>query len=439
MKLPSRFSSIISLTGHLLLALLVVAAAFLLLKHRYPDFRAAYDYVVNQIRTDISGEALTAAADTKNLAFLNTVELKHMLMSTDQAVRAAAVLALGEKGDLSVFPQLTGLLNDRTTVPHPSGTGETTLSQISREALHRMLRKAATREPANLAVLLPYLSTASTGGPAQRQAMVDILGAAGEPLALPLLRTMAETDTESSVRAKAKNAMDDISGAGASASYSEYRVRMREIVLGTGIVLMVLGVFVLAELARVRVSRLLGLRLMGLAILAGLTAILAIELTRGRGDAAVIGEAVSRGELMPLRTSNYHDFSEYAGDSHVARRLVTTGNTSMIHAIRRLPEVEPDDLEVLKEMLHKRTDWIAARLLVVESASESLPGVFDSADPGTKKYLADLLGRLKVRTDPVAQVLTKLSEDEDQDVQRAAEESLKRLRTYPQWIEPATP
>ena len=386
---------------------------------------------------DFSGSKQAAPSDPKNLAFLGTVELKHMLMSTDQSVRAAAVQALGEKGDLSVFPQLVALLNDNTPLPVHPGTRETTLARTSADALDRMVRKAVAREPANIAMLLPYLSAARNGAVAEREAIIEILGNAGEPLALPLLESIANRDQEPLIRAKAKKAVDQILLAGASMSYTEHRLRMSEIFVGTGIVFVVLVLFVLGELVRGGVSRLLGLRILALAILGGLTAILAFELTRGRGDAAAIVGALAEGDLIALRTANYHDFSEYPGDSQVARRLVMQGNPSMIEAIRRLPQVEPDDLAGLKEMLNRRADWIAARLVVTGRSAEDLPSLFGSADPGTRKYFAELFGRLKVRNDRMVDALKKLSEDEDQEVRRAAEESLKKVRTYPEWIDPA--
>ncbi|MGC8908882.1 MAG: hypothetical protein ACP5M0_15785 [Desulfomonilaceae bacterium] len=423
---------IVGYIAGVVLAALVALAGWLILKQRIPDLELAYHYVTAQMWQDLSGQPSSDPNAPKNLAFRNILDLKRMLMSTDQAERVAAIQALGEKGDMSVFPQLAALLDDRSPLPEKTKTGEATFSDLSRAALLRMLERAVEREPANLSVLLPYFSTARNGSPAQQEAMRDILRSAREPLAIPLFQAVSQNENNPQATAQSHVAGAAIDRIKATEHYLNLRARIREIFVGAGIVGLALGILLLASLFRGRVDRLFGLRLMGLIILAGLMGILAVEVARGRADREAVAAALSSHNIMALRTANYHESTSYPGDSMVAQRIVQLGDLHTLQILKDWTSAEPDDFNFVKEMLTQRGDWIAARIVIARPRAE-LDAFLRNADAQTRKYLAELLGRLKVKTDEVKGALAALSHDEDPHVRQEAEKNLKKIDAYPQW------
>ena len=434
MQPPSRFARVSRFTAHFLLACFIAVCGFLLIKHRYPDFVLAYNYVVSHMWEDISGQPAADPEDPRNIAFRDILDLKRMLMSIDQAERVAAIRALGEKGDMSVFSQLVLLLNDRSPIADQASASTKTFSDVAHEALSRMLEKSVAREPANLGVLLPYFSIASKGSPMEREAMIDLLTSAGEPLAVPLLQAMSQSDQDP-LHEKARQAAIRIGSTKVSEGYLDIRARIREILIGAGLLGLALGILLLVHLFRGRLDKLFGLRLMGFMILTGLMGILVVEVERGRADQEAIVNALTTRDIMALRTANYHDSTSFPGRSIVAQRLVRLGNLETLRILREWAGVEPDDFAFVKDMLVQRAEWIAARIVISRTKTEFETFLKD-ADVKTRKYVTELLSRLKVKTDDIETVLNNLSHDDDAEVRHTAVQSLKKLNTYPVWSYP---
>jgi len=422
----------LSLT-RLFLALIFVVIGYLVLKNRYQDLSLAYTYVSGRMWQDIDAPQGSEANDLKNLAFRSVQDLKHMLMSTDQDTRIAAIKALGEKGDVGICPHLLALIIDRGPIEPSQDPKESHVCQAARDSLEKILRKNTTRDPSDLSVLLPYLTGLMEGTPGQRSAMAEIFGSAREPLALPFLGKLAADDPDERVRKSALKAVQAISTPRLSASYEQHRTRLRELLLAIAIAVLILMICLLIQILRGPRGGLMGLRLMGVITLAGFAVILFTELFLGKADDSALNKAFARGDLLAIRTANYHDAEPYPGDSVVAQRMAALGDGTSIALMRKVPSVEPDDLLFFREMIIRRSDWAASRILMAKGSDPEWETMLTNMDLDTRKYLASLPARMKVKTKEFAQLLDKLSADLDDEVRKIAQESRKKLAGYAEW------
>lgn len=414
--------------------ILALAATILLLQYRWPDFVAAYEYMTQQMVRDIYGVSQGQASDASDVMSRSTNELKHMLMSTDQGQRASAILAFGEKSDPSVIPALFGLLNDSTEVNHPYQNKSVALAGLSEEALRNLLCKTANKDPANIGILLPFLSKAVDGTPSQKTSMIRILGSVGEPLAVPLLTSTASSDNTPDVEQSAKTSMQEVALVERLKSVFQHRSRLDDFLMAAAITIFLLFMAGVIDLFRNGVSRFLVLNVLSMFIVVGFGYLLITERSYGNPAPGSIDEAVRSGNLLALRTALLQDPGECPGPLPVARHLAMKGDINVITVLRRLPDVEPDDLAVSKDVLRKRVDWIVSRVVMSGKTQQDLLQFAGNLDTDAKKYLAGLLGRLKVRTQDAVAALDQLSQDEDPEVQKAAMENLSKVRGYPEWM-----
>jgi len=263
--------------------------------------------------------------------------------------------------------------------------------------------------------------------------MAEIFGSAREPLALPFLGKLAADDPDERVRKSALKAVQAISTPRLSASYEQHRTRLRELLLAIAIAVLILMICLLIQILRGPRGGLMGLRLMGVITLAGFAVILFTELFLGKADDSALNKAFARGDLLAIRTANYHDAEPYPGDSVVAQRMAALGDGTSIALMRKVPSVEPDDLLFFREMIIRRSDWAASRILMAKGSDPEWETMLTNMDLDTRKYLASLPARMKVKTKEFAQLLDKLSADLDDEVRKIAEESRKKLAGYAEW------
>lgn len=437
MQSPPRFSPIAIRLGSLFIALSIAASGILLLHHRYPDFLLAYHYVSEQMWEDMFGPPITKTSNQDQLLAFNTLELERMVMSTDQSARFAAIKALGEKNDLTVLPHLITLLNDTNPIElGPSHDGPTSIAEVSKEALNRLLRNSIGRDPLNLSILLPFLYAARSGTEPERSAVIEILGVAKEPLALPLLKDIAASEEGASVRKNAERAVAVINSSELENKlYRELRQRLFEIILASSLVILLVVFSLTNEIRKGSFGRITMLKVVSLALMTGLTAVVALEYERGAADEKTMLRAVSQRDLMALRTINYQDYTDFPGDSHTARSLVSMGKGQLIIDLKRVTTVEPDDLPMLKETMNKRSQWIAARIIVSRLDSHQLDRLVRDADPAVRTTVAATLGNIMVRNQAITDALAILSEDEEEEIRRIAQAGQVRIAQSPAWTE----
>jgi len=275
---------------------------------------------------------------------------------------------------------------------------------------------------------------ASRGSLQERKHCIDIIGAINDPLGLPLLSRIAESDKDLDVRAAAQAALARIASPRAEADFYllTRRTQLHVIIVLFGTAVVLLG-FMLKRLFRAGEARFGVLALVPIVLCGGMGSLTTIDHFRGQIDKGSVSRAVARHDGMALRTMLYQDYTEYPGDSGIARLLVQIGNEDVIRTLLLVPGIEPDDFDHLKQLVEKRTQWVLARIVASQFDSPKLLALARSDDPGVKLALAKTLDALSVTNNRAVEILAALTDDTDAEISKKAREALERSKNYAAW------
>jgi hypothetical protein len=412
-------------------ASLVIACVFIMLP-RQNDFLELYREVVRFVEEDVlsmSGGGVKAPAYTKDLKL---TDLKHMLAAGSPSVRASAVQALGDRREEEVLAPLVQLLNDTELVNF--GGEQRSISELSKDSLTRFIRTRITQEPGNIRILIPYLSGTLQGTPLQRASMIDILGDIKEPLSRTILTRIAHNEHDAQVRNAAQRALKKVdSRAIDSSAYPVLRANQRRLVIVMVSLACVLVLFMVYRFRKDEDRRLALLSLLPALVCGGFGILITMEYSRGVVDSGIVDKALRDGNRMVIRTGNYHDQTDFPGDSCLARDLVREGDSSQLSAFGASSLVEPDDLDALKRMVDARRDWIWSRILVSKLGGSALQDLARNGDSRIRLAMTTALDKLMITNDEIIAALELLEKDEDRQVSEKAAEVLPRSRNYLKW------
>jgi len=408
-------------------------AAVLLFDARRDDLTLGYNLIKREIGQQVFGIQLESATP-QYAKDLPLQELKHMLVSTSQSLRATAIQAIGERGELTLVPTLIKLLNDDSSLRELPTRMPPSVALLAKQSLTNILRLRISKDPANISVLIPFFEAATRGTSQERKHCVDILGAINEPLGLPLLSQIAESDEDNGVRASARVAFDRIAGVRTDADFylTTRRTQLHVIIVMFGTVVVLLG-FMLRRLFRGGEARFGVLALVPIVLCGGLGSLTTIDHFRGEIDKGSVSRSVARHDGMALRTMLYQDYTEYPGDSGIARYLVQIGNEDVIRTLLLIPSIEPDDLDHMKQSVEKRTQWLLARIVVSQLDSPKLFALARSNDRGVRLAFVKTADALSVTNPRIVEILTTLTSDSDAEISEKARVALERTKKYTMW------
>ncbi len=267
--------------------------------------------------------------------------------------------------------------------------------------------------------------------------MIELLGDIKEPLSRSTLAKIAEHEQNTLVRDAALRALARIDAQTVeSSAYSELSANQRWLAVVMVSLVCVLLPFMIYRFRKDEDKRLALLALVPILICGGFAVLIAIEYSRGRLHFGAMDARLREGSVMIVRTASYHDQTDFPGDSYVARRLLETGDASVLSALNASSLAEPDDLDALKRMNEVRRDWIWSRMLVSKLGSPGLQDLARDGDLEIRLAVATALGKLMVTHDEIVAALELLEKDEDDRVRTKAAEALARSRSFPKWSPP---
>lgn len=412
------------------LLILLVIAAVVLLEPRQDDLTSFSSRIKEEVGQEILGIRLEKPTP-QYAKELSLQELKHLLVSTSQPLRAAAIRAIGERGEVGLVPTLIKMLNDNTPLNDVPNQAPASTAQLAKQALANILRVRISKEPGNMAVLIPFLEGAARGTPQERRGCIELLGDIKEPLAVPLLSLVSQTDENPNLRESAQSALSRITrDQPAAQAYELIRgTQLQVIIVMFGTVVAMTG-FLLRRLLHPG-ERLFGvLALVPIVLCGGIGSLTSIDHFRGEIEKGLVSRAVRHSDAMALRTMLYHDYTDYPGDSGIAQLLLTMGSDDVIRTLNQIPSVEPDDFDHLKLLVQQRTQWILARIVASRLDSPGLLAMAHSKDSDTRLALATTLGFMGITNDRIVHALSLLEGDADPRVAKKAIDARARISNF---------
>ncbi len=362
-------------------------------------------------------------------------DLEKMLASPDAEDRKFAVRALGFKDDRTAISALVQSLNDNLPFRELRTGKETYISEISKTALTQILKKQISEHPEDVGILIPLFDAAEKGDPLQRRAVIEVLGRIREPLSKRLLLG-ASAEDEQGLRQVAVESLAKIAGLTTENTwYKTVRSWQIQMVLISAIMILLL-LWVAGRRLRERSrGELIALSIAPILLVGSFAAIIAADIFKGSISAQHIDSAVRHRDLVALKTMNYLDDTSYPGDSYMANHLLKSCNEEVISCLVALPSVQTTDDENAVKNTEARAQWILARFTASNLGAPRLEALVNSPDAQIRRALASVLGKLGVRNEHIIDSLTRLTNDQDPRVRKAAEESLASVRSKPEWEE----
>jgi len=383
---------------------------------------------------DVTGLYFHSGNTPVYAAQLSLQDLKSLLVSGSPALQITALQALGDRADYAVIPHLVKLLNSASSLSPDDTTAPISLAQLSKECLVRIVSGRMVRDPTNVALLIPFFSSAADGTVMERKAVIEILGDTREPLAVPLLERIADKDRELTLRQAARASLAKIRSQDVEIKgYRELQANQVQILVAmTSMVILLLG-SMLAGLRKGTDRRFVLLLLVPALVCGGFAWIAGAACWRGSIQTQSIDDMISRGDVVALRIMNYEEYTIFSWDSYVARRLVTLGNEQVIRAVTRVTTLEPDDFDYLKNTVNVRSQWILSRIVASRLGTPDFDRLLKSTDPHVRLTVATMLGRLMIRNTQITRALEALQGDSDEAVRSKAAEAIRQVRQYPEW------
>ncbi len=353
-------------------------------------------------------------------------ELYALLASDNPAERAYAAIALRYEPAAGHVPHLLTVLGDDTPLGREGKPGETSPSEEAQKTGAAILRHVTATRPANIVHLNRIFLLAREGGPTERIAAIEILGALDDPVAAPFLRSMS-SDADSQVAQAASDSLARVMSPAREGGFP--LARRRQVVSGAALIALAAVSLVILSIRQWKRpdGRLLVLSLSA-ALLTGLFGYaLLMEFSRSRTDAAAVEQAVLRADATSLARKLSVEQADYPGDSRIARRLVAPGDVWTAHALSEILRANPG------ESLERRVRWVLARLVVISLETSGFHELVESPDPDVRFRTAETLGLLGVKDDRILGALRRLASDTNESVRTAAERALEKAGQAPLW------
>lgn len=369
-------------------------------------------------------------ARTKDIPVKNLTE---MLTYANPEARSFAAKALAYRSEAGAVPELIQALNDTRPFRDRRTKDETSLAEISKEALTGILKAQITKEPENIALLAKFFTAAERGALPERKSVIEILGEIREPLARqPMLDIVAERNRELSEPARRSLAKIDSQAMENDEIGNLARRQVRMAVASALLMALLIG-SVGYRLIKGLHRDLAFLSIVPIFLLGSFGAVILSDYSRGEVDKHSIDAAVQNQDLKTLRAINYHDSARYPGDSYVARYLLRRCDEEVIRCLMLLPSVQATDDETVTKLTDTRKRWVLARFIGSNLGSPRLDALLNSGDADVRVAVASTLGTLAVRNDYITAALTRLAGDANERVRSAAEKALARVGKYPIW------
>jgi len=433
MSASERLARFRASAGSSALVLALMVFLVLVVQPRIPSIVTYVRDMYHGIYGDVTGLYYQSGKTPAYAAQLNLQDLKSLLVSGSPALQITAFQALADRADYEVVPHLVKLLSSTSTLVPDGAKEPIPLAQLSKDCLRRIVSTRIARDPINVGLLKPFFSSATDGTFMERQAVIEILGDIREPLAIPLLTGIVDTESDPALREAARDALAKINSDKVHAEgYGEIQANQVQIMLVmAAMVILLLGSMV-AGLRRGTDRRLALLLLVPVLVCGSLAWVAGAECWRGIIQTRTIDDAVRRGDVVALRSMNYEEYTVYPWDSYVSRRLVKLGNEQVVRAVTKVATLEPDDFDHLKDTLNVRSRWILSRIVGTQLGTPEFERLLKNADPHVRLTLATILGKLMIRNTHITRALEVLQRDQDETVRSSAEEAMRQLRQYPE-------
>lgn len=403
-----------------------------------PLFEAAVSAYNEFVGSWYASEDSTSSIEARSKN-VSVKDLTEMLAYANPAAKAFAAKALVYKQDRGAFPALIQALNDNRPFRDQSTCAETSLAELAKASLTELLKAQISREPEQIGLMLPLFTAAERGTPAERQAIVQILGEIREPLANGLLReAAADRDAELAATARASLGKIDSSAFGNEKSV-ELDARQMRVAAACALMIALLLGSVFSRLRQGLQANITILSVVPIILLGAFGALVLTDHFEGEISDQRIAHAVRSRDLVALRAMSYHDTATYPGDSQVAQFLLRTGNEEVLRCLIMLPSVQTTDSSSATEMTQTWRRWILGRFVAANLGTPRLAALLKAPDWETRASVAMALGKLGVRNDHVSEALNLLSQDSNERVKKSAEESMARVKSFPVWLGYAVP
>ncbi|MDR3604258.1 MAG: hypothetical protein P4L38_06475 [Syntrophaceae bacterium] len=429
-----RTRNITSFIYALLICVIIIGAAAVALKPRFTDLGLAYDYVTSQMFRDFSSLTETTVKPDEKIKDPGAEEYKKRLASIDPNVRLDAIKSIEEKSYIQFIPQMIRLLNDNTTIPGPQSSESHQISEAAKKALIKLMKDQITREPGNVALLLPFFQTGFKGSVPEKQGVLKTLSALRDPASYAFLKHLSESHDDPQIASVASRVLDALAPVHHTSteylSVTSRRVEFMSLLIVSGIVLMIAAI--VGPIKR-KGAQFAALCLLAIILDFGLGVLVYAELNRGTLNRKSIQEALNNGDLLTLRTMCYSDNTSYPGDSFFCQEMVKIGGEKAFETLIAIPNLEPDDLEYLKMNYQIRSRWIMSRIIVLNLGKPTIQSIIDKADPDVNLAIAKSLEQLNVQDEEIKRYLGILSSSPVKLVRETAEKALSSLGNRPAW------
>jgi hypothetical protein len=361
-------------------------------------------------------------------------EYKRRLASIDPNVRLEAIKSIEEKSYIQFIPQMIRLLNDNTTTPGLKSLDSHQISEAAKNTLIKLMKDQITREPGNVALLLPFFQTGLKGSVPEKQGVLKTLSALRDPASYAFLKHLSESHDDPQIASVASRVLDTLAPVHHISpeylSVTSRRVEFMSLLIVSGIVLMIAAI---VGLIKRKGARFAALCILAIVLDLGLGVLVYAELNRGTLNRKSIQEALNNGDLLTLRTMCYSDNTSYPGDSFFCQEMVKIGGAKAFETLIAIPNLEPDDLEYLKMNYQIRSRWIMSRIIVLNLGKPTIQSIIDKADPDVNLAVAKSLEQLNVQDEEIKRYLEILSSSPVKLVRETAEKALSSLGNRPAW------
>ncbi len=363
-------------------------------------------------------------------------EYKKRLASIDPNVRLEAIKSIEEKSYVQFIPQIIRLLNDTTTISELQSSDSPQISEAAKSALIKLMKDHITREPGNVALLLPFFQTGLKGSVPEKEGVLKTLSALRDPASYAFLKHLSESHDDPQIASVASRVLDTLAPVRHHHTSTEYlsvtsrRVEFMSLLMMAGIVLMIAAI---VGLIKRKGAQFAALCLLAIILDFGLGVLVYAELNRGTLNRKSIQEALNNGDLLTLRTMCYSDNTSYPGDSFFCQKMVKIGGAKAFDTLIAIPNLEPDDLEYLKMNYQIRSRWIMSRIIVLNLGKPTIQSIIDKADPDVNLAIAKSLEQLNVQDEEIKRYLGILSSSPVKLVRETAEKAQSSLGNRPAW------
>ena len=419
-----------------LICVIIIGAAALALKPRFTDLGLAYDYVTSQMFHDFSSLTETTVKPDEKIKDPGAEEYKKRLASIDPNVRLEAIKSIEEKSYVQFIPLIIRLLNDNTIISGRQSSETFQISQSASSALTKMMKDHITRDPGNVALLLPLFQTGLKGSVPEKEGVLKTLSALRDPASYAFLKHLSESHDDPQIASVASKVRDTLGPVHHHRTSTEYlsvtsrRVEFMSLLMMAGIVLMIAAI---VGLIKRKGARFAALCVLAIILDFGLGLLVYAELNRGTLNRKSLHDALNTGNLQALRTMCYSDNTTYPGDSFFCQEMVKIGGAKVFDTLIAIPNLEPDDLEYLKLNYQIRSRWIMSRIIIINIGKPTIQSIIDKADPDVNLAIARTLEQLNVQDEEIKRYLEILSSSPVKLVREAAEKALSSLGNRPAW------